>query len=536
MTELLEHIDIYKPSEILGMFQSYLAKQNTSAKVIFLKGVYLKSAKNNTQWAFCYDVIRDEDTQEEITVKITPKQRENLKDGNLVVIGGIIGRQIKQNGFIQLVLGVTRVEVVKDQVMTDTELKMMELRNLKSLKGFKNVDSLLENRLFSGEKPMIALLFASTSITMSDFNAGKNAASSHIDFTEHRVSFGNAIELSTYLQKLDLEHYDAIALIRGGGGGIESLDDLLVLETIVNLQTSLICAVGHVDEKLFIKNIADKVASTPNGLGSYFSEMVENVIQKKNRSRAILVKQVKTQFKEQIETANKQNKDLQEKITVLTKNNEISQKMYAEQIKNAERQNKDLQEKITVLTKNNEVSQKMHAEQIKNTEKQNKDLQEKITVLTKNNEIAQKMYAEQIKIAEKRNKSLQDQLSILTKNAENSQNSHKNQTDILQKQLILMQKELKDLRDSNENQTKDFNENISKMQSTNYELQKSLDKLNAENTQAAKDLTEAKVYAKHLEQQLASSKKRPGYFGLLIAIVVIIGLFCGIMYLYYFIC
>ena len=504
MTELLEHIDIYKPSEILGMFQSYLAKQNTSAKVIFLKGVYLKSAKNNTQWAFCYDVIRDEDTQEEITVKITPKQRENLKDGNLVVIGGIIGRQIKQNGFIQLVLGVTRVEVVKDQVMTDTELKMMELRNLKSLKGFKNVDSLLENRLFSGEKPMIALLFASTSITMSDFNAGKNAASSHIDFTEHRVSFGNAIELSTYLQKLDLEHYDAIALIRGGGGGIESLDDLLVLETIVNLQTSLICAVGHVDEKLFIKNIADKVASTPNGLGSYFSEMVENVIQKKNRSRAILVKQVKTQFKEQIETANKQNKDLQEKITV--------------------------------LTKNNEVSQKMHAEQIKNTEKQNKDLQEKITVLTKNNEIAQKMYAEQIEIAEKRNKSLQDQLSILTKNAENSQNSHKNQTDILQKQLILMQKELKDLRDSNENQTKDFNENISKMQSTNYELQKSLDKLNAENTQAAKDLTEAKVYAKHLEQQLASSKKRPGYFGLLIAIVVIIGLFCGIMYLYYFIC
>lgn len=496
MTELLEYIDVYKPSEILGMFQSYLAKQNTSAKVIFLKGVYLKSSKNSSQWAFCYDVIRDEDTQEEITVKITPKQRENLKDGNLVVIGGIIGRQIKQNGFIQLVLGVTRVEVVKDQVMTDTELKMMELRNLKSLKGFKNVDTLLEDRLFSGEKPAIALLFASTSITMSDFNAGKNAASSHIDFTEHRVSFGNAMELSSYLQKLDLERYDAIALIRGGGGGIESLDDLLVLETIVNLQTSFICAVGHVDEKLFIKNIADKVASTPNGLGSYFSEMVENVIQKKNRSRAILVEQVKTQFKEQIETANKQNKDLQEKITVLTKNNGVSQKMYAEQIKNAEKQNKDLQEKITVLTKNNEATQKMYAEQIKNAEKQNKNLQ--------------------------------DQLSILTKNAENSQNNHKNQTDVLQKQLILMQNELKGLKVSNENQTKDFNENISKMQLTNCELQKSLNKLNAENTQAAKDLTEAKVYAKQLEQQLASCKKKPGCFGLLIAIVVIIGLFCRI--------
>lgn len=528
MTELLEYIDVYKPSEILGMFQSYLAKQNTSAKVIFLKGVYLKSSKNSSQWAFCYDVIRDEDTQEEMTVKITPKQRENLKDGNLVVIGGIIGRQIKQNGFIQLVLGVTRVEVVKDQVITDTELKMMELRNLKSLKGFKNVDTLLEDRLYSGKKPAIALLFASTSITMSDFNAGKNAASSYMDFTEHRVSFGNAAELSSYLQKLDLEHYDAIALIRGGGGGIESLDDLLVLETIANLQTSLICAVGHVDEKLFIKNLADKVASTPNGLGSYFSEMAENVIQKKNKSRAILVEQVKTQFKEQIETANKQNRDLQEKITALTRSSEANQKMYVEQIKNAEKQNRDLQDKITMLTKSSSASQKVYVEQIGNAEKQNKDLQEKITALTKNNETTQKMYAEQIRNAEKQNKSLQDQLSILTKNAENSQNSHKDQTDVLQKQLILMQNELKELEDSNANQTKDFNENISKMQLTNCELQKSLNKLNAENTQAAKDLSEAKVYAKQLEQQLASSKKKPGCFGILIAAVVIIGLFCGI--------
>lgn len=531
MAEITEYINVYKPSEILGMFQSYLARQNESAKVIFLKGVYFKSPKNNVQWAYCYDIIKDEDTQEEITVKLTSQQRDNLKDGNLVMVGGIIGRQIKHNGFIQLILNVTRIEVVQDQVVTEAELKMIELRKRKSLEGFKNVDTLIENKLYADGRPSIALLFASTSITMSDFNAGKNIAALHIDFTEHRVSFGNAQDLSNYLRKLDSEQYDAIALIRGGGGGIESLDDLLVLETVVELKTSLICAVGHVDEKLFIKNLADKVASTPNGLGSYFNDMVENVIQKKNRSRAVLVEQVKKQFKEQIDTANKQNKDLHDKITVMTKNNEANQKLYAEQIKNAEKQNKDLQDKITVMAKNNENSQKIYAEQIKITEKQNKDLQDKITIMAKNNEASQKLYTEQIKNAEKQNKDLQELLSLLTKNAAINQKNHNEQNENSQKQLALMQAQLKELNLNNEKQAKEFNENIAKMQLTNHELQKSLNKLNAQNTQTIKDLSDAKMYASQLEQQLAENKKKPGCLGFIAAVMSIV-IFWGIYQIY----
>ena len=108
--------------------------------------------------------------------------------------------------------------------------------------------------------------------------------------------------------------YDAIALVRGGGSGIEALDDLAVLECVANMQKPLICAVGHVDENLFIKNLADKVAPTPNGLGTYFSNMVETVIQKRNNSRAALVEEVKKQYISQIQTAEKQNKALQEQV------------------------------------------------------------------------------------------------------------------------------------------------------------------------------------------------------------------------------
>lgn len=69
------------------------------------------------------------------------------------------------------------------------------------------------------------------------------------------------------------------------------------------------------EEKLFIKQLVDKCAPTPNGLGQYFSEMVESANEKKTHSRAILTEQIKKQFKEQIDAGHKQNKGVTCKVT-----------------------------------------------------------------------------------------------------------------------------------------------------------------------------------------------------------------------------
>ena len=63
------------------------------------------------------------------------------------------------------------------------------------------------------------------------------------------------------------------------------MDDLKVLAAIIELKTPIIGAIGHVEEKLFIKQLVDKCAPTPNGLGQYFSEMVESANEKKTHSR-----------------------------------------------------------------------------------------------------------------------------------------------------------------------------------------------------------------------------------------------------------
>lgn len=113
------------------------------------------------------------------------------------------------------------------------------------------------------------------------------------------------------------QHFDVLAFVQGGN--MENLDDLDLLQTVADLQTPLIASVGHVEEKLFIKQIADKEAPTPNGLGQYFSDIVEQVSEKKTRSRAALTEQIKKQFKDQLEAGQKQNKELQEKLTQIQK-------------------------------------------------------------------------------------------------------------------------------------------------------------------------------------------------------------------------
>lgn len=421
----------YKPSEIIGIFNSILSRQSVNAQIVYLRGIYLTNPKS-VNWSYCYDTLRDEDSQEEITIKLTQQQRENLKNGNLVRVGGLLNRSVSNKGFIQLILNVSRIDIVQEQAYDENEIKRIELRQQKAAAGFKNVDSILEQLLYTEQRPRIALLFAETSITMSDFEAGINAAKSSIDFEEFRVSFSKTNELTDLLKNLDQKDYSVIALIRGGGSGIEKLDEIAVLETIVALNTPIIGAIGHVDEKLFIKQIVDKCAPTPNGLGQYFSEMVETVSEKKNKSRAALTEQIKKQFQSQIETSLKQNKELQEKLSSLTKLQEESNKKHHEQVNAANIQNKALQEQLVTIQKNhkeqieklNESQSKLQTQlktQLEDANKRTLEMNKNISDFQKSNNELQKSlnqmssqnteYLKQLGVAKERTKDLENQLN-----------------------------------------------------------------------------------------------------------------------------
>jgi len=308
------------------------------------------------------------------------------------------------------------------------------------------------------------LVFAATSITMSDFNAGIQAAKAAIDFDEYRVNFSNSQELCQALKNIDTRGYNVIAIIRGGGGGIEKLDELEVLETVGNMKTAIIAAIGHVEEKLFIKQLADKEAPTPNGLGQYFSDMVETVSEKKTKSRAALTEQIKKQFKDQLEAGQKQNKELQEKLAKLTKTQEEATKQHKEQI---------------------EAMQKQHKEQNEKANKQNEELQKKLAELTKT-------HSEQMG-------KLQGQL--------------KTQIEASAKQSKEFGESLKKMQDTNG----ELNKSLQKLTAQNTQAAKDLNDAKERQRQLEKQLEEA----------LHKNKGcRSGCLGMVAAIISIVSLAC----------
>lgn len=420
----LPAVQYYTPVELVGIYRSFLERGKSNG-VVWLRGIYIQKPNQNTQWAAFYDELRDVDSNVTVTLKINRQDRSRLKSNSLVQVGGLIELNPFQNGTIQIVVNVTRFEIVKDQFVTEQDLKRSEIRIAKTKRGFKNVDAVLEDKLFKDERPRVALVFATTSITMADFNAGVNAAAVKIDFKEERQSFGNAATLSSFLQALDSQQYDVIALVRGGGSGIESLDEIDVLQTVATMSTPIICAIGHVGEELFMKSIADKVAPTPNGLGQYFSEMVERVTAKRNNSRAALIEEVKKQFIKQIDESNKKNKELLAQVEKMTKQAQEQTKA------NQEAQKKQMEENAKNL-------QKLQEENKKNLEAQQK----------KNDEALAKFQAQsktQLETVTKQNTSLQKQLEDITKSQKQQFDKMTEQNKAIQSKLDKEQQHSRDL-------------------------------------------------------------------------------------------
>ena len=218
--------NLFKPSEIIGILRNHLATGQVNQKVVCLRGIYFKGTYINQYYHTASDRLVDESTSDELTLNMPLNLRDDLENGNVLTVHGILDRNITNKGLIQVVLKVTNVEKIKELAVSEDEVKRTELRRIKSEKGYKNVDSILETLLYQNKRPNVALVYAETSITNEDFEKGVQAARTHIDFTEYRESFAKTKAFSQRLKQLDAMDFDVIAIVRGGGAGLEALDEI----------------------------------------------------------------------------------------------------------------------------------------------------------------------------------------------------------------------------------------------------------------------------------------------------------------------
>lgn len=370
----------YTPNSVLQAVCDYICRTpNVSSKPITVQGLYVfGNYHTNTDF---FDYLKEQFSQTRLEVVVPHELRYQINQNDLVVLHGVLKREIRKgSSSVNIQLLVDNIQKkLQEKVVSDDDLKRIEILQQKSNLGKKPVKTLLLERLLRNENPKVLNIIAKTSRTEQDFNDCSKAAPAQIDFIwSKEVAFSYAKGLCDILQQADRQGYDAICLVRGGGSGLEELDNINVLSTLMRMQTPIVAAVGHSFDHITIKDIADHAVATPSALGQFFNDLVEQAARERNQSTKMLEDEIKGRYVKTIADLNTdKNKlttektQLQTKLENLTKEKgkvDVDYAKLKQQVENDKRQ-----VELLIANKVNEAIQKNKQEVDKETEQKIKD-------------------------------------------------------------------------------------------------------------------------------------------------------------------
>ena len=257
--------------DLMGLFANTLASADICKTVICMQGIYRMGKKlyGNT----FYDKLIDMTSMGEITLTMSPAIRAGLYNGDVIKVRGTLQPR-KHVSEVSLILSVSQAERTNDDASRQYEKQCSDILLLKEANGRKNVKELLLGILRSGGKPRVALICSENSVAWSDFQDGIGTAAQKYDIQKCPVAFKNPSELCQRIREIDIGGIcDVMAVTRGGGTGINELDDINVIKTFADLKTPWIYGAGHEDDRLFVRKVADADMPTPKGLAYYLRDI-----------------------------------------------------------------------------------------------------------------------------------------------------------------------------------------------------------------------------------------------------------------------
>lgn len=306
-------LEAYTPNQIFSKSIESLSNNSVFSEVIRVRGIFKPGNGVLYSNGYYYDTLQEEISGvSSLKILVPAKIRNTIKLNSHVLFSGMLIKRADSNkSLLELQFRVDSfVEELKSNAISDEDLKRISLIQKKNAKGKKPVKASLKNILMQNNKPRVLIIYALTSITDQDFEKAVKSAGSQIDFIiDKSVSFANTTALINKLKEADKLSYNAICLVRGGGGGMEKLDEIPLLECLVDMNTPTIGGVGHVGEEYSIKSVFDENAGTPSLLGQYFDNLVKETAQEREGTINNLVRNIEARYKPQLDRLAKLEKD-----------------------------------------------------------------------------------------------------------------------------------------------------------------------------------------------------------------------------------
>lgn len=297
----LKQVNSITPMQVMSKMNEYVSRNfGLFGEVVNIRGIFTAGNGTLYQNGYYYDNLKDENYTAFVKVLVRSTLRNRIKFDSLVVLRGMFVKKLKpDNSALEILFRVDSiVEEIKSKAISDEDLKRLELIQKKNEIGKKPVDSTLRNILMRNERPKIYIIYALGSITDKDFDKGVKSAGTQIDFTTDSVSFANTAALIYKIMETDKTgNYHAICLVRGGGSGMDKLDNISLLETLLHVKTPIIAGLGHVGEVYYIKSIVDADEGTPSLLGQYFDNLVKECAQEREGTINNLAQKIEEKYK-----------------------------------------------------------------------------------------------------------------------------------------------------------------------------------------------------------------------------------------------
>jgi len=220
----------YSPGSLLAIFSANLSIKEEK-KIIQVRGVFKKVGTAN-YGGFYYNRLRDEASDNVITLITSALMHNQLEDNKTIEFNGYITRRLTKVGSIELIINLIELIAQRVNKFSEEETKKILLINKKVAAGFKDLDAHIKNAVFNNKKLSIKVIMGKSGIIDSDINKSMEAAIALYNVEYHRISLSAPADIINKIVSLDTADTDVICVARGGGENLEIFENLDICNAI----------------------------------------------------------------------------------------------------------------------------------------------------------------------------------------------------------------------------------------------------------------------------------------------------------------
>jgi hypothetical protein len=251
----------WTPASLLRAVRSRLAAADPGTRrVLRLRAIPLPSQNGRVYRGQVYLALRDPVVPDARLQAVVPEALLSaLEPGREAVLQGVLDYQAREDRVTPLLcvsevvsLGETRVASRGDLERRYADLVQRPKRSPEAA--------------LVGERPRVALVVPAQGVALDDVTAQLEDAEPLVDLRPLRVSMADPGAVAHAVLEAG-QAADVVVLTRGGGEGVERLDDEAVLRAVAACPVPCVVAVGHADDRLVVERVADRALPTPTAAG-----------------------------------------------------------------------------------------------------------------------------------------------------------------------------------------------------------------------------------------------------------------------------